>query len=204
LIREANVAGRALAARLGGYRAFRFDPSLFAAITRRPEWTESAPAPSNGGHDAPLVYRFALACGAEGMIAPELSVARQARVFDFLMATPEPKMLRGARLQLGGGDGLDPAALARALSDASAIEDAAALFEGEGDAESAVALRRYLDDRASGVWTPLERAGPLARLMSAAKEARERAARGPAEEPPPPPPAPKGLLAAVRGFFSAK
>jgi len=87
------------------------------------------------------------------------------------------------------------------LNDASAVEDAAAFFESEGDAPSAALLRQYLDDRAAGVWTPLARAAPLARLLTAAKEARERAERGPPEEAPPPPPPPKGLLAAVRGFF---
>ena len=126
LIREASAAGRSFAARLGGYRAFRFDPSLFAALARRPEWAEGAAGPSNAAIDAPLVYRFARACGVEGLIAPGLSVAEQARVFDFLMETPEPKFFRGARLQLGGGDGPEPAALARALSDASAVEDVAA------------------------------------------------------------------------------
>jgi hypothetical protein len=204
LIREASAAGRSFAARLGGYRAFRFDPSLFAALARRPEWAEGAAGPSNAAIDAPLVYRFARACGVEGLIAPELSVAEQARVFDFLMETPQPKIFRGARLQLGGGDGPDPAALARALNDASAVEEAAAFFEREGDAPSAAMLRQYLDDRAAGVWTPLARAAPLARLLTAAKEARERAERGPPEEAPPPPPPPKGLLAAVRGFFGSK
>jgi hypothetical protein len=201
LIREASAAGRNFAARLGGYRAFRFDPSLFAALARRPEWAEGAAGPSNAAIDAPLVYRFARACGVEGLIAPELSVAEQARVFDFLMETPQPKIFRGARLQLGGGDGPEPTALARALNDASAVEDAAVFFESEGDAPSAALLRQYLDDRAAGVWTPLARAAPLARLLTAAKEARERSERGPPEEAPPPPPPPKGLLAAVRGFF---
>ena len=201
LIREASAAGRNFAARLGGYRAFRFDPSLFAALARRPEWAESAAGPSNAAIDAPLIYRFARACGVEGLIAPELSVAEQARVFDFLMETPQPKIFRGARLQLGGGDGPEPTALARALNDASAVEDAAVFFESEGDAPSAALLRQYLDDRAAGVWTPLARAAPLARLLTTAKEARERAERGPPEEAPPPPPPPKGLLAAVRGFF---
>ena len=149
LIREASAAGRSFAARLGGYRAFRFDPSLFAALARRPEWAEGAAGPSNAAIDAPLVYRFARACGVEGLIAPELSVAEQARVFDFLMETPEPKIFRGARLQLGGGDGPDPAALARALNDVSAVEDAVAFFESEGDAPSAAMLRQYLDDRAA-------------------------------------------------------
>jgi hypothetical protein len=201
LISEASAAGRNFAARLGGYRAFRFDPSLFAALARRPEWAESAAGPSNAAIDAPLIYRFARACGVEGLIAPELSVAEQARVFDFLMETPQPKIFRGARLQLGGGDGPEPTALARALNDASAVEDAAVFFESEGDAPSAALLRQYLDDRAAGVWTPLARAAPLARLLTTAKEARERAERGPPEEAPPPPPPPKGLLAAVRGFF---
>jgi hypothetical protein len=203
LIREASAAGRSFAARLGGYRAFRFDPSLFAALTRRPEWAEGAPGPSNAGIDAPLVYRFARACGAEGLIAPELSVAEQARVFDFLMETPEPRILRGARLQLGGDDP-DPAALARALNDASAVEDAAAFFESEGEASSAELLRRYLDDRASGAWTPLARAAPLARLVAAATEARKRAESSPPEAAPLPPPAPRGLLAVVRGFFGGR
>ncbi|MGC1863048.1 MAG: hypothetical protein WA733_18495, partial [Methylocystis sp.] len=96
-------------------------------------------------------------------------------------------------------------ALARALSDASAVEDVAAFFDSAGDAPSAAMLRQYLDDRAAGVWTPLARAVPLARLLTAAKEARERAERGPVEEaPPPPPPPPKGLLAAVKGFFGGR
>jgi hypothetical protein len=204
LIREASAAGRSFAARLGGYRAFRFDPSLFAALARRPDWAEGAVGPSNAAIDAPLVYRFARACGVEGLIAPELSVAEQARVFDFLMETPEPKTLRRVRLQLGGGDGPDSAALARALSDASALEDAAAFFESQGDATSAAMLGQYLDDRAAGVWTPLARAAPLARILSAAKEGRERAENTPTEEAPPPPPAPKGLLAAVKGFFGGR
>jgi hypothetical protein len=204
LIREASAAGRSFAARLGGYRAFRFDPSLFAALARRPEWAEGGAGPSNAAIEAALVYRFARACGVEGMIAPELSVAEQARVFDFLMETREPRILRGARLQLGGGDGPDPAALARALYDVSSVEDAAAFFESDGDAASAAMLRQYLDDRAAGVWTPVARAAPLARLVAAAKEGRERAESRPPEEAPPPPPPPKGLLAAVRGFFGAK
>jgi hypothetical protein len=204
LIREASAAGRSFAARLGGYRAFRFDPSLFAALARRPEWAEGAAGPSNAAIDAPLVYRFARACGVEGLIAPELSVAEQARLFDFLMETPEPKIFRGARLQLGRGDGPEAAALARALNDASAVEDAAVFFEREGDAPAAAMLRQYLDDRAAGVWTPLARAAPLARLVAAAKEGRERAERGPPEEALPPPLPPKGLFAAVRGFFVGK
>jgi hypothetical protein len=203
LIREASAAGRGLAARLGGYRAFRFDPSLVAALVRRPEWGEGMVGPFKAGIEAPLVYRFAQACGVQGLIAPHASVAEQARMFDFLMETPAPQNLRAARLQLDGGDGHDPLALAQALHDAAAVENAAAFFESEGDVESASRLRNYIESRVSGAWTPLAEAAPLARLVADAREARARAERGPAEEPPPPPP-PKGLFAAVRGFFGGK
>lgn len=124
-------------------------------------------------------------------------------MFDFLMETPAPQNLRAARLQLESGDGPDPLALARALHDVSAVEDAAAFFESEGELESASRLRNYMENRANGVWTPLAQAAPLARLVADAKEARAHAESGPAEQPPPPPP-PKGLFAAVRGFFGAK
>jgi hypothetical protein len=206
LIREASARGRSLAARLGGYRAFRFDPSLVAALVRRPEWGNGLVGPLKAGIDAPLVYRFAQACGAEGVIAPHALVAEQARIFDFLMATPDPQNLRAARLQLGGGDGPDPLALAQTLHDAANVEDAAAFFESEGDAESAVVLRNYIEGRVNGVWTPLAQAASLARLVADANGARARAERGPPpQEPPPPlPPPPKGLFAAMRGFFGGK
>ncbi|MGA8169859.1 MAG: hypothetical protein WB816_03340, partial [Methylocystis sp.] len=154
MIREANAAGRALTARLGGYRAFRFDPSLVAALARRPEWGEGVNGPLKAAIEAPLVYRFAQACGAEGMIAPELSVAKQARIFDFLIETADPSCLRATRLELDGGDGPDPMAIANTLREGADVERAAAFLESEGDTEAAEALRGYLAHRAVGGWTP--------------------------------------------------
>ena len=199
LMREASPAGRSLAARLGGYPAFRFDPSLAAAFARRPDWGEGVGVPLKAVIETPLVYRFAAACGMEGVIAPQASVAEQARLFDVLMEAAEPQKLRAARIELSG-DGFDPTLLAGTLSDEADIEAAAAYFENQGDGETGAELRRYLEDRANGAWTPLSRARRLAKLVVDAREARTRLKMEPAEAPLAPAP-PKGLFAALKGFF---
>jgi hypothetical protein len=202
LLKEANVAGRALASRLGGYRAYRIDPSLVASLVLRPQWGEGIGAPLRGDAKAPLVYRFAQACGAEGLVAPEATVAEQARIFDLLAETPEPQKLCAARLTLDGQANVDPSKIAAQLSDVVALEKAFAFYEEQGRIQSAGALRGYLDNRAKGVFTPLEQAASLVEIVAQAKEALARATLEGIEAPEPvAPPKPKGLFAAVRGFF---
>ena len=206
LIREASAAGRSFAARLGGYRAFRFDPSLFAALARRPEWAEGAAGPSNAAIDAPLVYRFARACGVEGLIAPELSVAEQARVFDFLMETPEPKIFRGARLQLGGGDGPDPAALARALNERVRGRRRRRLFRERGrrpvGRHAASISRRSRRRRLDAAGASRAARAAFDRRQGSPRARRKRPAGRSAASASAPPP--RGLLAAVKGFFGGR
>ncbi len=205
LLKEADPAGRALAARLGGYKAYRIDPSLLSALVLRPLWGEGLTGPLRVEAQAPLVYRFAQACGVPGMVAPQASVHDQARIFDMLMETRDPASLRAAHLQLDGQAGADPSLVAAALQDVGAIEQAAAFYEEHGPVEHAEALRRYLGARVSNVFTPLGQAAPLVAVIGQALEAIAQAERERLEPPPPPqeppPPKPKGLFAAIRGLF---
>jgi hypothetical protein len=210
LMKQSEPAGRVLAARLGGYRGYRLDPSLFAALVLHPQWGEAAAGALKIPSPAALVYRFAEACGAEELLAPKASVADQARLFDRLIDTSDPRKLRAARLILDDQGNADPLVVAEKLSDFSALQQAAAFFQKQGASRSAEGLRDYLKHRAEGRFVSLTEAasliGVLANYREAAAKAEQARMQEPAPEPAspepaPPPPRPKGILATVRGFF---
>ena len=205
LLKEANVAGRALASRIGGYRAYRIDPSLVASLVLRPQWGEGIGAPLRGDAKAPLVYRFAQACGAEGLVAPEATVAEQAGIFDLFAKTLEPRKLYAARLTLDGRANVDASKIAAQLSDVAAIEQALGFYEEQGQSQNSEALRNYLDNRAKGVFTPVEQAASLVESVARAKEALARATLEVSEiAEPVAPPKSRGLFAAMRGLFGGR
>jgi hypothetical protein len=216
LVGEAGAPARALLNRFGGYAAYRADPSLLAAMLRRPEFVQGAsggPASSQGlaasydGDDRPLVYRYASACGAEGIVAPGLDLPAQLQSFRVLMNLPNSPRLRMARLALTGEADIDrdAASAADALHDEAAVERAAAYFEETELADAATALRDYLAARREGGWTSMGEAQGIASLVARAasdlRQAEVEAAAAEAAPPPEPPPKPKGFFAAVRGLF---
>ena len=213
LVGEAGAPARALLNRLGGYGAYRADPSLLAAMLRRPEFVQGAsggPAASYHGDDRPLVYRYASACGAEGIVAPDLDLPAQLQSFRVLMNLPNSPRLRMARLALTGEADIDrdAASAADALHDEAAVERAAAHFEETEWRDAATALRDYLAARRAGGWTPIGEAQGYASLVAQAasdlRAAEVEAAAAEAAPPPEPPPKPKGIFAAVRGLFGGR
>lgn len=216
---EAGAAGRDVLNRLGGYGAYRADPSLVAAMLHRPEFAEGSSealvasqrlAASYDDGDRPLVYRYASACGAEGIVAPHLELAGQIHSFRLLMTLPNPQRLRETRLSLSGAPDIDRAAasVADTLHDEAAIERAAAYFDESKMADAATALRDYLATRHAGGWTPMGAARSIASLVRRAatdrRQAEVEAATAEAAPPPAPPPKPKGVFATMRGMFGRK
>ncbi len=206
LLREAEPAGRALAARLGGYRSYRLTPSLFAALVLHPRWGGDLADGLGSQAHAPLTYRFARLCDAENLLPPRASVAEQAHAFSRLLETSDPQRLRAARLTLDNQGNADPLTVADELADLRALEEAAAFYERQGDAQSAQDFRGYIRARNAGDFVSLTKATALAALLAHFRDAKAESARiktqePPAPEPEPPKPKPKGLLAAMRGLF---
>jgi hypothetical protein len=212
LVEDASPRGRALLHRLGGYGAFRADPSLLTAMTRRPEFAEAAEDIFSGASQSDtrsLVYRFAGVCGAEGLAPPFEEPAAHAQFYRQLVAAPGADRLAQARIALTGDAEIDRHALdyAESLADEATVLRAAAYFDDLALVDEAEELRAYLAARRRDEWTPAAEAGlssalvvkAVAAMKQAEAEAQAIAAAPPLE--PPPPPKPKGLLAGLRGMF---
>jgi len=211
---DAAEPARGFAQRLGGYGAFRADPSLLLALARRPELAgDDAPlafAHAREAGAASLLARVLAATGAEGLARSGDSAEAEAGALRFVLFAPGVERLKAARLELSGDLDLDREAprAAEALGDAAALERTAERFEDAGLAEEAAALRLYLADRREGRWTPAADAARLAALLAradaerrqAAADAAFRAAQA-AARPAEPAPRPRGLLGAMRGLF---
>lgn len=210
LVDEAGEQARALVQKLGGYAAYRADPALLWAMARQSEFAQEANPAALWEQGRPLVYRFAAACGVDGMVAPGVDLQMQARVWRLLMQPSLAHRLRAARIQIGGGSDLlrDAAAVAESLADAAMIERASAHFSNRDMFDEAEALERYAMARQNGEWTPLEEAVSFAALVSQANrwKPQEIETTVAVVEPSRPiePPRPAGFFATMRGFFRGR
>jgi hypothetical protein len=211
LVDEAGEPARALVQKLGGYAAYRADPALLWAMVRQSDFAGEANPAALWEHVRPLVYRFAAACGVDGMVAPGADSQMQTRVWRLLMQPSLPHRLRVARIQIGGGSDLlrDAAAVAELLADVATVERASTYFNNRDMLDEAEALERYATARTQGEWTPLEEAVSLAALVSQATnrwKQQETETTVAVVEPRRPieAPRPAGFFAAMRGFFRGR
>lgn len=211
LAADAAPEGRAILARLGGYDAYRADPSLVQAAVRRHEFAKTideAGFRDYCGGSRPLLHRFAGACRLSGLVAAaDVDVAAQILIWRLLAQPALALRLSKARVALDGAGDIRQIAQTTELLLEEAIVERAAIYcddlELENEAQS---LRDYLSRRRDGEWTSFEAATRLAVIVEEANgywrqiEA-DRAA--PAEEPAraPAQARPEGLLATMRNFL---
>jgi hypothetical protein len=211
---DATEPGRTLLQKLGGYGAFRADPSLLATLARRAELAgDDAPlalAHAREAGAASLLARFLSACGADGLARSNVGAEADAAMLRLLLTAPGVERAKAARLELSGDADIDREAprAAEALSDAEALERAAERFLSAGLEKDAAALRLYLSDRRDGHWTRLTDATRLTALLARAEAERRQAesdaatkAAQDAARAPEPAQRPRGLFGAVRGLF---
>ena len=208
LVINAPASARARLQRFGGYSAFCADPALAAAIAQGGEFAQaSRPAAEFAAtRSAPsLLARYLEACAAQGMAPAGLDAWQEARLMRALLKEPEVAALREARVALAIDEGIrrEAANAARLIADAAAVERACAHFEEAGATDAADILGAYLDLRRAGGWAPAHEAPAVAALVARAGSELD-AARLEAESLAQAPRAaerPKGLFAAMRGFF---
>ncbi len=204
LVSQASAAERAALQRIGGYAAYRADPSVAALLMRRPALANCAQAPLARAADRdrpPLLRRLALALDAEGLVPADADFAAQQRLLRVLTELEHPERMLAARLTLSGAaQAAEVMETADALQDAAVVERAAEHLSAAGHLAEAEALRGYLDLRREGGWIALEEAMALAPLILRALAEWEAAAAAEIETPPEPAPR-KGFFGAVRGLF---
>ncbi|HEY8261423.1 MAG TPA: hypothetical protein VIG55_09445 [Methylosinus sp.] len=209
LAEDAGPEGRAALARLGGYDAYRADPSLMEACARRAELTRSATEArfrDYCGPARPLLRRFLALCNASSLVSAEVDLAAQSRLWALLEDTGVAQRLIAARLELA--DAREPGRLdeiARLLVDEAIVERAAIYCDDLQLEAHARALRDYLERRRSMRWTRIDEAARLAVMVDEANAywRRPQADRAHAvvETRAPPPSAQArqdGLLATMR------
>ncbi|WP_171015193.1 hypothetical protein [Methylocystis sp. B8] len=208
LVVSAPTSIRARLQQFGGYSAFCADPSLAAAVAQGGEFAQSARpfAEFAIARGAPsLLTRYLEACEAQGMASEGLDAIQEARLVRALLKEPEIAALREARIALAIGESArrEAANASHLLADIAAVEKVQAHFEEADETDAADMLGAYLELRRAGGWTPPDEAPTLAALVARAG-AELDAARLEAENLAQTPLAqqkPKGLFAAMRGFF---
>jgi hypothetical protein len=208
LAEDAGPEGRAALARLGGYDAYRADPSLMEACARRAELTRGATEArfrDYCGPARPLLRRFLALCGAQSLVVADVDLAAQIRLWALLEDAGIAQRLIAARIELA--DAREPARLgeiARLLIDEAIVERAAIYCDDlQLDAE-ARSLRDYLERRRAIRWTRIDEAARLAVMVDEANAywRRPQADRAHAivetRAPPPSPARQDGLLATMR------
>jgi hypothetical protein len=221
LVEAATPPARAYLHRIGGYEAFRADPSLVGALVRLQEFppgiSEAALRELRLASPS-LAYRFAAACGLSRVLAPGADAATQSaawRLFSQgpadasagsgLLSAPLVRRLAAARITLDNSENLEREAphAARVLASEAMVERAAIYCEAANRREPGEALRDYLARRRDGEWTLLANAAVLASVVDEAdaywREVDQGAPRADAEEASE---RPAGLFATVRSFFA--
>lgn len=205
LVTESPAPTRPRLQKLGGYNAFRVDPALTATLARGGGFADMSEdqRPVGGGRAAPsLLGRFADACGAEGMIPPDLDIGAQAQALRTLTQEPDANALRAARVAFAhdAPTRREAAAAARVLADETAIDRALSHFDAHRDADASNALRVYLTDRRLGRWTAPDAAIVYAGFVQRAGVERDEAqAQAEIDAAHPPPEKPKGFFRRLFG-----
>lgn len=211
LATDATPEARAVLARIGGYDAYRRDPSLAQAALRRHELAKGLDEEGFReycGAAAPLPHRFVAACGLSGLVTASADLLAQLEIWR-LLAQPAvaPRVVK-ARISLGRAkDVADIARVAELLCDEAVVERAAIYCDDLGDLqEQAQSLRDYLTGRRDGEWIAFDAASRLSVIVDEANaywrqidagrpEAVDDAERIPAQAKP------DGLLATMRNFL---
>ncbi|HMK91210.1 MAG TPA: hypothetical protein VK446_16460 [Methylocystis sp.] len=217
LVEDATPAGRAYLHGIGGYEAFRADPSLVSALTRLEEFApgldETALRERRLAVPS-IAYRFIAACGLARLLAPGANAQSQSaawRLFSHVGADSAPglptppfaRRLTEARIFLDGSPDLERAArrAAQTLASEAMVERAAIYCEAAQRPHEGEALRAYLVRRREGAWTALAEASVLAKIVDEADGYWREVERGGRPELETRPPEPAGVLARVRSFF---
>lgn len=211
LVAEAPPEARASLLRLGGYDAYRADPSLVQALIRQHEFTEvmeETTLQEQRGGSKSLVYRFVAACRVPSLVTPGADLHAQIHIWRLLRQASLARQLIEARLALTGSEDNPKkvASMTELLVDEAMVERAAAYCDDLELEPEAGALRAYLGRRRENGWTSLDDATRLAVIVEEANaywkqietsqaafaaEALRAPARGKAG----------GLLATMRSFF---
>ena len=205
LVAEAPAAARSRLQQFGGYNAYRVDPALTATLARGGEFARASQAHPDvvGARMAPsILTRFVTACGAEGVVSPDLDAAGQAQALRALIQDQDAIALYVARVALASDAPTrrEAAAAARILADESAVDRALAHFDAHREADAASALRVYLTDRRLGRWTAPEAAIVYAAFVERAGVERDEAqAAAEIQAAHPPPEKPKGFFKRLFG-----
>ncbi len=209
LVAEAAPEARAVLARLGGYDAYRADPSLVQAAMRLHEFAEDmdeAGFRDYRGGSKPLLHRFVGACHVSGLVAANADLAAQLRIWRLLAQPSLALRLTRARIALGGAEDIRQIAQTVDFLLEEAIVDRAAIYCDDLELErEAQSLRDYLFRRRDGGWTSFDDATRLAVIVEEANaywRQIETDRKAPVEETRAPPPVkPEGLLATMRNLL---
>jgi hypothetical protein len=142
------------------------------ACVRRAELTRAATEArfrDYCGPGRPLLRRFLALCGAQGLVAPDVDLAAQLRLWALLGETAVAQPLIAARIELA--DAREPAQLtatARLLIDEAIVERAAIYCDDLQLEAEARLLRDYLERRRAGGWTRFDEAARLAVMVDEA------------------------------------
>ncbi|CAN2536644.1 hypothetical+protein [Methylocapsa aurea] len=173
LCAEADAEGRATVSRLGGYDAYRADPSLMEACVRAPQLARAADEARFraccGGARA-LPPRFLALCRASGLMAATAGAAAQSRLLELLLAHPAVAA-RAMETRMELDDARDPKRvdeIAFLLRDEAMVERAAIYCDDLRLDAEARRLRDYVIRRRAGEWTPLAEAQRLAVVVDEA------------------------------------
>lgn len=212
LTADAVPEGRAVLTRIGGYEAYRLDPSLTQAAMRFHDFAkdiDEASFQEHQGHAASLLARFAGACRLVGMAEAKADLPGQIQIWR-LLAQPSltPRVMK-AHITLRGAEDVRRVAHVTELLLEEAIVERAAIYcddlELEGEAQS---LRDYLVRRRAGEWISFEDATRLSVIVEEANgywrqiEAERSGYSEPAPRLHAPAPAkPAGLMATMRNFL---
>lgn len=211
LVMDAASEARAALLKLGGYDAYRADPSLVQALLRQHEFTEAIEETTfqeHRGGSKSLVYRFVGACRVPGLVTPDADLPAQIQIWRLLMQAPLMRRLTTARITLNGAEGIvrNAVSATESLLDEATVERAAVYCDDLELEQEAGALRGYLLKRRDGEWTPLHDAARLAVVVEEAnaywKQLETDHAASAADAARSPTPAkPGGFFSTMRNFF---
>lgn len=210
LAADAAPEGRAVLSRIGGYEAYRSDPSLAQAAARLHEVArtiDEAGFRERRGDAGPLTLRFIAACGIPELAQTGVDLAAQLQIWRVLSQPSLTSRLTRTRLSLAGAEDLRQIAHVTELLLEEAIVERSAIYCDDLELdEQAQSLRDYLARRRDGEWTKFEDAMRLSVIVDEANAywRQIEAGRSGAGELPAraqAPAKPEGLLATMRNFL---
>jgi hypothetical protein len=171
LAADAAPEARAVLPRLGGYDAYRCDPSLVQAAVRRELGAsiDEAGFRDYRGAATSLLHRFLGACRLSGLVRADADLATQIGIWRVLGEPAIAARLARARISLSGREDIRDIARAADLLVEEAIIERAAIYCDDFDLRNeAQSLRDHLARRRNGEWTRFQDASRLAVLVEEA------------------------------------